>query len=278
MIKILDLEFYRLKKSKLYWAMLITCAVLPLIATVMVLLLMWLVYIVFGEGETTAEMLWQALHETGLTGTSLTGAAGLSSNVALLSMVCSSIFISREFTGGTVRNILLSNKSRNQLYLSTLTVALFIGASCLCANFASILLFQATVFGFGGLAAGRAATSVIASFGLGLIAVAVGQCCVCLFAFATRKTGATIACPLLICIFAPSIVATIVSLITLGKIMMGGTLSDQALSWIPLYNNSLYDASAVDGALVGKIILYNLPIGALFGVLGWNCIRRADLK
>ena len=51
------------------------------------------------------------------------------------------------------------------------------------------------------------------------------------------------------------------------------------LSWVPLYNSSMFDfTSKVDGALVGKVLLYNIPLSALFITLGWVSFRKADLK
>lgn len=45
-----------------------------------------------------------------------------------------------------------------------------------------------------------------------------------------------------------------------------------------LYNATIYDAGAIDGALVGKIALYYLLFTAVFTVSGYFSFEKADLK
>ena len=48
--------------------------------------------------------------------------------------------------------------------------------------------------------------------------------------------------------------------------------------WIPLYNITFYNASNIDGTLVGKIVVWIVPLTVLFVFLGWNKFRKDDLK
>ena len=277
MINILQTELFRLKKSSLFWALLGVCAGLPLISLMLQLIVVIFTAMAFGGGEIGD--LWALMHQTGATATMLTSLSGWSSDPALFSVICSSIVLSKEFSGGTVRNMLLANKSRKQLFFSFALVALIIGVSYFAIAFVAILLMQGTMFGFGEMSATEAVTACFSSLALGLLSIVAVQSCVCMFLFATRKTGATVACSIVVCLFAPSIIYTLVEVAEAIRMLMDvPSMSEAALGWIPLYNMYLYDASSVNGALVGKIVLYQAMIIAFFGGMGWLGIRKRDLK
>ena len=277
MFNVLRAQLYRLKKSKLFWAMVIVCAVLPLLGA----LFMTAIFEILGNFSTQdGALVIEVIKAEGgeMTMEALSGLTQLGSNAALLSLICSSIFLSGEFSGGAIRNMVLANKSRTQIFLSFLSVALIIGFACFGAGYLSTLLWYGSLMGFGGLTVQQALTGCFTSLFLGLLSIAVVQACVCLFLFCTRKTGATVAFPILFIIIAPSLVTAIVEIVLSVKVALGQSVSTMALSWIPLANMELFDAAAVDGATVGKIALYNLPIAAIFAFFGWFAISKVDLK
>lgn len=277
MINILRTELFRLKKSALFWALFGVCAGLPLLSLMLQLIVVIFTAMAFGGGEIGD--LWTLMHQTGATATMLSSLTGWASDPALFSVICSSIILSKEFGGGTVRNMLLANKSRKQLFFSFAIVALLIGVSYLTVSFVAVLLLQGTMFGFGTMSATEAVTACFSSFALGLLSIIAVQACVCMFLFVTRKTGATVACSIVVCLFAPSIIVALVEVTEVVRMLMDApVMSNAALGWIPLYNMYLFDASSVDGALVGKIALYQALIIAFFGGMGWLGIRKRDLK
>lgn len=267
MINILQTELYRLKKSALFWTLLGVCAGLPLLGLLFEI-----------SVAATTEGMWEILGELEITNSSLSGLASLMSNPALFALICISIFLSREFSGGTIRNMLISNKSRTEIYFCFLTVALSVSVAYLLASFASIMIFNATVFGFGNLNAGQAVAACFTSLAMGVISIVLVTTMMCMFLFVSRKLSHTLAWPLVICLFAPQILALVIELLSLARILAGGEFTFAELSWIPLYNISLYDASAIDGTLIGKIAMYNIPLSALFVYLGWMSFQKADLK
>ena len=273
MLNVLNTQLFRLKKSKLFWALFIVCALLPLAG---MLFSTGLMALVDGAFDGAFGELFDDL-QSSFTMSAFAGLTKLSSDPVLFSLICSSIFLSGEFSGGAIRNMVLANKSRTQIFFSFLSVAMIIGTSYLCAGYVSTLLFYGTVMGFDGILVSQAVSGCFASLFLGLLSIAVAQTCVCLFLFATRKTGATVAFPILVIILAPSLVNTIVDLVMGVKLVVGESVTTEALSWIPLYNMSLFSASKVDGGLVGKIAVYNVPIAALFATFGWIA-SKADLK
>ena len=277
MLNVLQTQLYRLKKSKLFWALFIVCGVLPLIGMLFTTALLSVLSDVF-SGDSF--VIFDSLRAEGgrMTLSALGGLTSLGSNPALFSLICSSIFLSGEFSGGAIRNMVLANKSRTQIFLSFLSVSLIIGFSYLGVAYLSTLTFYGIAMGFGGVTAQAALSGCFSTLFLGLISIALVQSCVCLFLFVTRKTGPTVAFPLLIMILAPSLISTVVDIITGVKILVGQGVSQTALSWIPLYNMDLFSASSVDGAIIGKIVLYNVPLAALLSTLAWLAIDKADLK
>ena len=277
MLNVLQTQLYRLKKSKLFWGLFITCAVLPIVGMILLTGLMSIILAAF-EGDTSQLMAALKLEGGDLTLSAIGGMANFGSDAILFSIICSSIFLSGEFSGGSIRNMVLANKSRTQIFLSFLSVSLIIGFSYFGVEYLTTIASYGIVIGFGGVTVSKALSTCFASLFLGLIGIALVQSCVCLFLFTTRKTGPTVAFPILLMIFAPSIVATIVEVVVSLRAVVGQSVSEIALSWIPLYNMSMFDASRLDGGLIGKIALYNIPIAAILATFSWLAISKADLK
>ena len=277
MLNVLNTQLYRLKKSKLFWALLIVCAVLPLLGSLFITATIEIMGNIFSEDNA---VIFDTLKSEG--GERMLSVLGslinLGSDAALFSVICSSIFLSGEFSGGAIRNMVLANKSRTQIFLSFLSVALIIGFSYFGTSYLSTLLFYGIAMGFDGVTASQALTGCFTTLFLGLLSIALVQACVCIFLFCTRKTGPTVAFPLVLLIIAPSIISGVVELVAGLKTLAGHEVSLSSLSWIPIYNVGLFDASAIDGALVGKIALYNIPIAALLAFFGWFAINKVDLK
>ena len=276
MLNIVKSLLFRLKQTKMFWIMLGLCALGPVLA----LLLNQLVLEI-------AKVITPLPSDLGLetvTYMSLTGLASIASTTNFLALLCVSIFLSKEFTDGTIRNALLSNKSRWQLYGAYGVVSLIVGGSFLMANFVSILLALGIPFGFGSVAPNQAISSILCSLMLGICAVLFVTSCVLMFLFATGKQGASIILPILVTIFLPDIVASVVEIATtmLMLAQMGGNtaveLGNDFYSWIPLYNSYLYDATSVDGGLVAKIAMYYLAFSGLFVWWGSAAALKKDLK
>lgn len=275
MIDILRVEFFRLIKSKLFWIMLAICFAAPILLS---LALVGLVSLIDAIGGTDSNNISYLLHTIGVTPLTLSELPNVSGNIFLLSLISSSVILSKEFTDGTMRNAILANKSRKQLFFAYLIVAIFIGIAYLLTYFISTLIFVLPIFGFNDLPAGDAATGFLCSLALGICAVVFVQTCVIMFLFSVRKQWATVLFPILITRFVPALFSIIVSIITVGEAFQGNTLSEAFISWMPFVNASLFNAAAVNGALVGKILLYYAIFSGVFIVSGYFTFEKADLK
>ena len=274
MLNIVKSLLFRLKKTKMFWIMLGVCALLPVLAFLLNQLVL-----------DIADIFVDIPVNTGLesvTYMQLTGLAYLSSDVNFLTLLCVSIFLCKEFTDGTIRNALLSNKSRLQLYSAYGVVSLIIGGSFLLTNFVSSLLALGIPFGFGDVTANQAVSSVLCSLLLGILSLLVVVSCVVMFLFATGKQAPAIMLPLLVTMFLPGIMSSIVELVStvIMLIKMGGqeVALELDYTWIPLYNANMYDSANVDGGLVAKISLYYVVFSGLFVWLGALTAVKKDLK
>ncbi len=267
---ILQLQLFRLKKSTLFWVFLGLCAVLPVFNLLLILGLDALMDAI-GDVSLVANM-GDSLYA------SMTSFASYSSNAALFAMICSSILLSREFSQGTVRNAILANKSRTQVFLSYSITALLIGASYFVTNFVFEFAMLAPVMGFGTLPAGEATSVILCSFAMGLGATLFTQSLVCIFLFGTRKQAATIAWPLVISLVGVGIVASIIEEILFAMEMSGKSVSQTVLDCLPFYNLYMIVGTIPNGLAMGMVILYDVVFSALFFGLGYISIKRASLK
>lgn len=274
MISILHTEFFRLKKSKLFWAMFIVTAVMPLISALLSLGLNYLIIDFLLPEGYGYDSIWELLRSQDLLGQELSSLANMASYCSLFALITTSIFLSKEFSGGTFRNMLLANKSRLELYLSYITMAIVIGAIYLGASFVGTFVFWSALFGFGGLPAAKIVTACVVTLAMALVSTVFVQTLMCMFMFGTRKMAVAIIFPIVLTMIAPSILASIVETLSVVGVV---TVTD--LSWIPLYNSTnMLRVTELDGALVGKILMYNLPLSVFFGFMGWLTFRKADLK
>lgn len=274
MLNIVKSLLFRLKKTKMYWIMLGVCAGLPVLASL-------LYHFVLDFAEIFVDLPIDAGMEA-TTHLSLTSLVSLSSDVNLFVLLCVSIFLCKEFTDGTIRNTLLSNKSRWQLYSAYGVTSLIIGGSYLIVYFVSTLLALAIPFGFGDVTANQAVSACLCSLLLGILSMLVVVSCVLLFLFLTGKQAPSIVLPILVTMFLPSIAASAVELVStlVMLVQMGGQWMDVNIdySWVPLYNAFMYDSMDVDGALVAKISMYYVAFTGLFVWLGSLAARKRDLK
>ena len=270
MINILQTEFFRLKKSALFWSLFGVCAVLPLMSALLNLISFTLLDALESTGMEYD--VWELIKSSNVTGMALSEVPGLSDH-SIFALICTSIFLCKEFSGGTFRNMLLANRSRRELYLSYILTAVVIASTYLGVSFVSILICNGAIFGFGTMTAAQAIAACVIALAMGLIFAIFLQSMMCMFMFGTRKLSVALACPLVISIVAPSLLYSFIEVFA-----QFGVITRVDMSWIPLYNINLLDLTQIDGALIGKILLYIIPLTFLFGLCGWITFKKADLK
>lgn len=272
MINIIKVELFRLKKSKLFWIMLGVSAASPLLSMALSLIVTNILLSIAGGGSMN-------LVETmGITSSLLSGLTQIAGDAALWSLITSAVVLSKEFSDGTMRNVVLANKSRAELFFGYLITAMIVGVTYLTASFAAILLIAAPISGFDGMKAAEGVTAFLCSYSLGILAIAFVQTCVCMFLFGTRKQWATVLFPILICMFAPSIFTTFITIVTTVKAVQGEVVNADFTRWIPFANMSYYNPADIDGAMVGMNILYLGIFTTMFILIGYYTFKKADLK
>ena len=281
MTDIIKVELFRIKKSVLSWVMLAITAALPILSAVMVASL---IGVVGGIGGAVGEpdvgiTAWELIRQQGLTTASFQAWAQISSNVAVLAVITSAVVLSGEFNDGTMRNVVLANKTRTEMYFGYLIVSLIMALSFLAANFATTMIVVAPIFGFGGMDAGQAVSACLTSLAMGILAILFMESCMCMFLFATRKQWITILIPLVICMAVPGVLTFLISLIVATMAVKGQNVSlTEVLRWVPFSGISLYNPANIDGVTVGMNILYMALFTAMFVVIGYFAFRKADLK
>lgn len=273
MIDIIKVELFRLKKSVLFWVMLGLTIAIPLFGAISMLT-------VSGIADKASGQLGELLSQLGLTTQYLQGSAQLSSWPAILALITSAIVLSTEFTDGTVRNVLLANKSRAELYFAYLVISMIVAVTYFAAYFVIILIIIVPIFGFDGMSAGQAVSGCLCSFGLGIVALIFVETCMCMSLFAIRKQWAAILIPLLISIFAPALIAAFASLILAAMALKGqiASVDDLSLRWVPFANTLSYNPATLDAVTIGMSVLYTALFSAAFVVIGYFAFKKSDLK
>lgn len=272
MINIIKVELFRLKKSKLFWIMLGLSMASPFISMALALLMSSIILDIVGGS-------FNILGTAGMTSGLLSGLTQVAGDTALWALITSAVVLSKEFGDGTMRNVVLANKSRAELFFGYLITAMIVGLTYLTATFAVILVIVAPIFSFDGMNALQGVTAFLSSYALGALAIAFVETCVCMFLFAVRKTWATILLPIIICLFVPSIFTSFLTIVTTIKGVAGEGVNPNLTKWIPFVNmSSLYDPTNIDGIVAGSNVIYLAAFITMFILIGYYTFKKADLK
>jgi len=257
---------FRLKKSAMFWVLFILAVALPAINA----LFNNMSYKDFA-GDLPISYLFIDM-------------SSLGNNCALMTSVCLAVFLCAEFRAGTVRNALLSNKSRTQLFFSYAVVGLIIALTY-------TTLWLASSFAFNFALMGKMLT-IDTQFwyliALAYCAALVTLAIVLFFLFATRNLALTIIIPLLITQIGISIITTVLQVLA-----QDNSWNNSVVAWIPVLNYTLVTPNALvmlvsifgggfeitvpaDATLA--VCLYSVLFTIIAGFVSWSIFRKADLK
>lgn len=268
MTDILRTEFFRLGKSKTFVTMLIVLALLPVLGWILSSVVMAVISSLGGfEIPSLSE----------ITTSSLSEVADIGSVADLLGLICTAIFLSKEFTDGTIRNAILAAKTRNQIYFSYLIVALTVGLSMKLTYFLSLLFVCGIGFGFGSLTFFQCVTAIVTSLMFAIFTTVFVQTCTTMFLFVGKKQSSALVFPILIVTFATGIIETFAVIVDLIA-GIDGVVNNEWKTWVPLLNLSYFDASAVDAGVFFKGVMYLLLFSVMFVFLGRRSFAKTDLK
>jgi len=271
MIEIIKVELFRLKKSTLFWVMFALTLASPVLS-----ILLWVT--VSASITDSTGNLSEIIRSINGTITLLQEMPQVASDAALWALIATAVVLSKEFVDGTMRNVVLANKSRAELYFGYLLTSFAVAVMYLLSFFAVVLIIAAPIFGFGEISAAKATSACFCSLALGIFAVAFVESCVCMFMFGVRKQWAAILLPILVILFGPAIFTTIVGIVSAVLAVKGEALSPDAIRWVPFANMQNYNPANIDGVIVGMNILYLAVFITVFVVSGYYTFKKADLK
>ena len=271
MLNVIKVELFRLKKSVVFWVMFGIAAASPLLIIMLNLLVLAAMPDIGGNPL-------ELLKGAGLTANLLSDMGQVAGDVSLWAMIASAVVLSKEFVDGTMRNVMLANKSRKQLFFAYLITSLIVAATYMVAYLAVTLIIAAPIFGYDGMDASTAVTACMVSLATGLLSIAFAQSCMCMFVFGVRKQWAAILFPILVCMFGPSVFTYIVEVVSMMLATRGLTISPDAMRWVPFANMSYFNPTNVDGVIVGMNALYMAIFITVFVVSGYYTFKKADLK
>lgn len=268
MSSILYSQLFRLRKFNTFWVMLIIIATLPIFNVVLSLVGVY-IFSVLVQGTLDPVQTYE-----GLTVAIMGDNVGLSTLPTLLSLICTAIFLAREFGNGTIRNAIIANKTRKEIYLSYTIIGLIIGGTFQLANYFSYLVSYSVCCGFGKMKVFDVLGGCFSSLLLCLCCTVFIQTCTTMFLFVGRKQSTALTFPILVMVFVEGVVGMIVSIVSafLNEDQTGW------YQWVPLFNIEMFDATAVDPLLVCTIAVELLALSVLFVFIGWTKFRKADLK
>lgn len=274
MMEILSSLLYRLKRNKLFYILLGVSFLLTLLSYGLLAALVDL-------AETDLASLAEGLGGLGFGSSPLhfmTDGLNPSANLYLLAIISICIFLCKEFSNGTMRNVILANKSRTQMYFAYYLIAFLMCLCFLLLNLVETGVIYGLSFGFGELTASQIASGILVIIALSVCTSLFVVSAIIFFLFVTRKTGATVVLSILVASLLPSLVITIAQFAGLFAMIEGDIVNDYAISWVPFYQLSLFDPTAINPKYAAHIAIDMLGLSAIFGSLGYVIFRKANLK
>lgn len=276
MNSIVSAELFRLSKTKWYKTLLfVFAAICVLVAAVIFIVMAQLVNI---YGEAMSSQVWTSYGPTVIQ-TLLSAMTPLGSVSNVFVLISVSVFVCKELNQRTVSNALVAGKSRAQVFFAYLFVGAIIGASFYVVFAVVCGVCTPIICSLAGIAASKAISAYSTCLLLGLLSTAFCVSVVVLFAFVTKSQGGSIMLPLVACVFLPSAISTVITIAELVAQVNGYVISAVTLSWIPIYNITLFNPFAADcWTEMLKIALYEVIFVGGFVGLGYLAAKNAELK
>jgi len=264
MSKVLNTLLFRLKKSKILWVLLALTVAMALLDVGLLKLLP----LIAGSGsDMVATLLGGDAFAT-----TFSTLARTDSYSAMFVVFFVALFVGTDFSEGTLRNVLLSNKSRLQIYLAYLIVSVGCCIAFVFAQAAVYVVALALMGEFAKYTLVQALTGIFYSIGLGVLSCLVMAATTLLVLVGTKKRVLAVILPLA----GTMVLATVFEVVVLVAQVQGMAVG--ALQWIPFAQQMFFNAGANNGALLGKILLVNGLLAAGEGVLGYFVFAKAQLK
>lgn len=264
MSSILNNLLFRLKKSKSFYILMGICVFLPAFSAILFKL------------AVDAASVYELGQDFHITLPALADIISISGDVLILILIEVSIFLGREFSDGTIRNTLLTNKKRIHVYLSYFIIGMLIALIYLITYMVSTLLIMGLSFGFGGFSVSKIVSCVVYILLLGILSSTFVVSCVTFFVMITGKQSLSIVYPLLICLILPGLLSSVLGIVEVVNEVSTGISTDY--SWVPFVNTMYFQFENVKFEIVAKISMYYIIFSLLFCSFGCYITMHKDYK
>lgn len=266
MTQLIKADFWRLIKDKLLWIGLIVSCGLTIFST----LIYWFLKVAIEIDEI--EIFQSLFNGRGM----FLNSFSAGNNVGLMIPIFISILVVKEFNYGTIRNKIVSGKSRFMIFLSTYLTSLVAGLILYLINLLLALFFGSLLLGYGKPVNGEEIQFIFASLGYGILFYSVFLSFAIFIGMVTRNLGLSIVFNIVL-IFVTTILATFADP---AMVFVSDTIRD-IFSVNPMYAIQLLTTDKLINGTQKDILTSVLSsifyIGLLFG-LGSILFKKADLK
>lgn len=263
MLNLLRADFFKLKKDKtLRYALLLTL----FFALLNVLLL-----VVMKNIDMPLPPEVSGLPFTFITTTkqAFLNAFSLSNNMGFVIPIIISAFIGKEFSYGTIRNKVISGKTKKQIYFSSFITSIFISMILFLVYLALTLVMGAILLDYGSTFDLNEVLFLIKNTLLGLVLMIVVSAIVTFITLLSKNMTLSIILVVVITLFGSSI------LVALGTINQ--TFSS-ILSFIYVGQSSILVSGIYNNEFIIKVFISSIGTVALFTIVGSYVFTKMDLK
>lgn len=263
MISIIDSLLYKLFRSKMLYVLLIIACLLPILTGLMIQLGITLIGDLSGIGGISIDAITNPLL---ILGSRVT----CSSDYNFLIIIGVALLIGKEFSEGTIRNTIVSGKSRTQIFFAYVVVSIVLVLTVITPSYLVDIGTNAVLFDM--QQHPNLLQGMLVTYGLVILVNILVAIVTLMFATLFKKTSSSIINSILLFVLIGGILEFVASMLT----MQG--LNITTISWIPLVQYLTYNASHLDGNIIGRIILITTGLIVIFGGLGLWRLNKTDIK
>ena len=264
MTNMLNALFFRLRKMKLLWILLAVLVALSIADTGLYQVILDM------AGGDMGDLSMILGGDTFVL--SMSAVAKGDSYSAILTVIFVALFIGADFSDGTLRNAVLANKGRWQIFAAYTIVSLVVSLGFVAVQTIVYVIYLAFAGVWATYAPSVVLTGLFSGFGIGVVTCWAVAMMTLLTLVLFKKKSLAIILPLVVVI----VLSAVLEVYYLLSLIAGSNA--EVCEWIPFIQQMLFDASLHDGALLGKILLTNSLLSIVLGAVGGLVFAKAELK
>ena len=261
MSKVLSALFFRIKKQTIFWILLALLVGLTLLD-----------FYTYKAVIDSYQNLGVSAYIGELYSVAIFPIASATSYSVILSVIFVVLFFGADFSDGFIRNVVMSNKGRGQIFFSYFIITALVSLVFVATQTLVAVLCLALANGFKDVMLAEASTGIFSALAIGFVSC-LGMSTLTLFSLMLfRKKTPTLIISLIVVIVLSPIVQVFVALLEF--------VSEVSFDyeWIPFIQQTLFDPLHRNVELLAKIICVNTVLSAAFTVGGYFVFKHSQLK